>query len=167
MNRPPIAVHQAVSTPASSPLQLTPAQLDDLITLKLRDVCSGISDWKLPLTVIGTLGDLPASRYGGGRLYKVPLVDPTAPASVIYLNLREAALEQAHVSPGDPVRVTGMVVPELFKGTISFRLEVIAIEHLEPVAAPQVRENKTSVEVLRRLAGQHRPFPSKAPQRSP
>ena len=148
------------TAPEPVPLQLSPSQLDDLVALKLREVCAGITEWKLPVTVVGVLGDPPPARYGG-KLYRVPLSDPASPAAITYLNVREATLEQAAARSGDLVRATGTIVAELFKGAISFRLEVVAIGHLEPVAAPQVREKKTSVEVLRRLAGQHRPFPSK------
>lgn len=46
------------------PLRLSPAQLDDLVAMKLREVCAGIADWKLPVTGAGVLGDLPPARYG-------------------------------------------------------------------------------------------------------
>ncbi|MGI4795388.1 MAG: exodeoxyribonuclease VII large subunit [Janthinobacterium lividum] len=112
------------------------------------------------MTVVGLLGDMPTARYSG-RIYKLPLVDPEAPASITYLNVREATLKRAYAETGDLVEATGTIVAELFKGAISFRLDAVAVERQAPAALPEARDTQTTVSALRRLVTARRPFPTK------
>ena len=152
-----------VPRPASSPqpatvLSLTPAQFSELIAAKLDEVCGSVSAWALPVVVTGILGDLPVPRYG--TFYRLPLIDPEVSAAATYLNVKEAILDRADVAPGDRVRVTGTIAAELFRGEMSVRLQVIAVEHEAPEAVPQQRTENLTVDTLRRLALDRRSFPS-------
>lgn len=50
---------------------------------------------------------------------------------------------------------------ELFQGTVSFRLDAVAIEHQAPVVVVGSRNTQTTVGTLRRLVTARRPFPIK------
>ena len=138
-------------------LSLTPAQFAELVGAKLDEVRAGIADWALPVVVSGILGELPPVRFG--TYYRLALADPDVPATAVYMNVKEATLVRARVRPGDPVRVTGAVSAELFRGDLSIRLQAITIEHESPQEAPRQQAENLTLGTLRRLSLTRRPFP--------
>ena len=149
----------SVSVPSrtASPLALTPAQFGELVGAKLDEVRASMAAWALPVVVTGVLGDFPPVRFG--TIYRLPLTDPDAPATAAYMNVKETTLEHAGVRPGDLVRVTGAVAAELFRGDVSIRLQVFAIEHQAPREAPRQRVENLALDTIRRLALNKRAFP--------
>ena len=151
------------SSPASVPHRtaplpaLTPAQFGELVGAKLDEVRASLAAWALPVVVTGVLGEFPPVRFG--TIYRLPLTDPDAPATAAYMNVRETTLERAGVRPGDLVRVTGAVAAELFRGDVSIRLQVFAVEHQAPEEAPRQRVENLALDTIRRLALNKRPFP--------
>ena len=144
--------HRTAPLPA-----LTPAQFGELVGAKLDEVRASLAAWALPVVVTGLLGEFPPVRFG--TIYRLPLTDPDVPATAAYMNVRETTLERAGVRPGDLVRVTGAVAAELFRGDVSIRLQVFAVEHEVPEEAPRQRVEKIALETIRRLALNKRPFP--------
>ena len=141
------------------PLQLSPVQTEALLASRLNELCAGITAWASPVIVVGVLGEIPEARYG--TAYRIPLIDPDAPASAIYLNAKETLLARAGVRRGDLVRVVGSITGELFRGSVSFRLVAVAIEHQAATAAPEARGEHLTLETLRRLTLDRRPFPAR------
>ncbi len=152
----------SVSVPSrtGSPLALTPAQFGELVGAKLDEVRASIAAWALPVVVTGVLGEFPPVRFG--TIYRLPLMDPDVPATATYMNVKETMLEYAGVRSGDLVRVTGAVAAELFRGDVSIRLQVFAIEHQVPKEAPRQRVENLALDTIRRLALNKRPFPTVA-----
>ena len=151
------------SLPASVPRgtaplpALSPAQFCELVGAKLDEVRASMAVWALPVVVIGVLGEFPPVRFG--TIYRLPLTDPDVAATAAYMNVKETTLERAGVRPGDLVRVTGAVTAELFRGDVSIRLQVFAIEHEALEEAPRQRVENLALDTIRRLALNKRPFP--------
>ena len=154
-----LAARAQPAVPVSVPLQLSPLQTEALLASKLNELCAGITAWALPVVVGGVLGEIPPARYG--TAYKIPLIDPDNPASAIYLNAKETLLTRAGVRRGDVVRVVGSIAGELFRGNVSFRLVAVAIEHQAATAVPEARGEHLTLETLRRLTLDRRPFPTR------
>ncbi len=138
-------------------LSLTPAQFTELVGAKLDEVRASLAAWALPVVVTGVLGEFPPVRFG--TIYRLPLTDPDVPATAAYMNVKETTLEHAGVRPGDLVRVTGAVTAELFRGDVSIRLQVFAVEHQAPEEAPRQRVENLALDTIRRLALNKRAFP--------
>ena len=152
-------MHRSRSSSVSVPsrIALTPAQFAELIGAKLDEVRASMAAWALPVVVTGVLGEFPPVRFG--TIYRLPLTDPDVPATAAYMNVKETTLEHAGVRPGDLVRVTGAVTAELFRGDVSIRLQVFAVEHQAPEEAPRQRVENLALDPIRRLALNTRAFP--------
>ena len=103
---------------------LSPGALEDILKIKLDQLCAGIIEWNLSTSVVGILGEAPDARYGS-TIYRLPLIEPDSPGIAVHLNVREAVLNRLKAGAGDLVRATEQVIPEFFQGKLSFRLRVI------------------------------------------
>ncbi len=141
------------------PVALTPVDLEDLLKTKLEALCAGLTEWGFSTAVVGTLGDIPEARFG--TVYRLPLIDPDNASTVAYLNAREAVVTRSGAVTGDLVRATGRIIPDVFQGRVSLRLQAISIEpHELPERATDRRADHASLSAVRRLALQRRPFPA-------
>ena len=136
---------------------MAPEQVQTLFRRRLSDICARFEDWQVPVTVSGTIGDVPADRWR--RREGTPLLDRKT-GTAILLDVSPSLLEGDGFHAGEPVRVLGLLKAHMHQGQVVPRFEVLSITRDEEETL--IRQRDALVQTLRDVPPQRRSFPAGA-----
>lgn len=143
---------------------LSPGELTAYFeNIALRAVQQHVKELNGFIVVDGYLEAIPdAASYGWH--YAAVLADSTAAGkATVLVDIRPAVLSRADVRVGDHVRVRGLLITDLFRNSLSFRIQARSIEAVDaPEEIRKLREERANISHLKTLIGRRKPFPFKA-----
>lgn len=82
--------------------------------------------------------------------------------ATIQLNIPSAVLSHADARVGDHIRVRGLLITNVYRSALTFRVKVRSMEAVDaPEEIRKLREERASIDHLKALIGKRKPFPYK------
>lgn len=149
--------------PIESVLSLT--ELTELLKRNAQQaVLQHIEEFRYLVSVSGEFATIPdggpyPTRYGA------VLTDRTSGSNAsVLVDIPEDVYSRSKVTPGDRVRVRGIITTNLFKSVFTLRIKASTIEAMDaPIELEKVRAERANIDHLKTLVGKRKPLPYKAP----
>lgn len=114
------------------------------------------------VVVDGYLDAIPDATVQGWH-FRVVLSDGNAAnKATVLLDVPSVVLSRADAHLGDRVRVRGLLITNVYRNVLTFRIQARSVEAVDaPEEIRKLREERASIAHLKTLVGKRRPFPFK------